>query len=262
MTRRLWRVPRHSSRLHEIVTPATVEDAGAGKETPTVAEADQAPEDGAQQGATGVPIRRRWCAGSASARATTAPPVQRHPRKNSRSGMSFTRRSSLTRRRLANQRRTRGYWPRPGERGEVGGKLAGRANALQFSPASLIPCSKLTSRSADGDVLQQTTTDFVGVGSSDSASQTSDQTHSAGRDCDTSWMRSSLRQSGEILDQPPHRASGRSRSKGSRWRGLARGRGGSRHRSAVRRRKVPNARPCGPFARLGIAAGDGLVVHV
>jgi hypothetical protein len=78
-----------------------------GAEVLAAVDADQRLEAEAQWDRAEVPIYRRWCAGSAKALATTAPPAHKRPRKNFSFGTKLTERSATRSMELANQRRTR-----------------------------------------------------------------------------------------------------------------------------------------------------------
>jgi hypothetical protein len=118
--------------------------------TPAPAAAEQAPLEGARQGATGVPTYRRWCAGSAIARATTAPPVQRRPRKNSGNGVNFTSRSAPKERKLVNQR-----WTREVLAEARGTRESLRKTSRQGKCAAISPCRLGTVRQADTRISRQ-----------------------------------------------------------------------------------------------------------
>ncbi len=138
MARRPQRAPRHSSQLHGNATPATrTEDGLSGAETLAVAVVDQVPTEGAQQGVTGVTTCRRWCTGSSIARAITAPPAQRRPRRSSRNGANFIGRSVQRKTRLANQRLTRGVLAKARGLWESRWKTSWQGKCAAISPCRL-----------------------------------------------------------------------------------------------------------------------------
>ena len=104
---RLWRAPRLSSRLPRIDPSTTDWEADVGAEVLAAVDADQRLEAEAQRDRAGVPIYRRWCAGSVKTLATTAPPAHRRPKRKFNSGTRLSGRSATRNMELVNQRRTR-----------------------------------------------------------------------------------------------------------------------------------------------------------
>jgi hypothetical protein len=107
---------------------------------------------------------------------------------------------------LQEEARQKGHQFRPGKRGKTGGKLEGRANAPQFSPADLVPCGTLAEAPTDSDVLRRNTTidGVVGAGRSGPVPQASNQPPE-GPDREISEITSSLLQWSETLDLPSTR---------------------------------------------------------